>query len=290
MKRSYFLIFLSIIILIFIPLLTGISKPYKSSQTFEVMGTRLTITIKSSHPEDDIKVAYERVKQIEKLVNRFDPNSEISKINYFSTKNFKTGTQIKISKDTYNCIELASKTSDLTYGAFDITLRGNYKKIILNPEKSTITITKPGVTLNLDGKAKGYAVEEARKLLSNRGIKDGIIDTGSSIAVFNVPKKIGVRDPFKRDGIIKIITLNSWEALSTSGIYEQGLHIIDPKNGKRVNEIAGVTLIGKNAGILDGISTGICVMGARKGIEFAKKMDFPIIIITKNKEILRYKL
>ena len=223
------------------------------------MGTFVTIKIKGVNAPKNITLAYNRIKELEKIFNRFDPASEISKINSKLAENTKTKKFspliIKLSKDAYNCIALAQNISKLTNGAFDITLTGNYKNMTLNPEDYSIKILKPKIQLNLDGIAKGFAVEEARFLLFKRNVKDGIIDMRSSIAVFDIPKKIGVKNPFEKSGIFETISLNSGQALSTSGTYEQGLHIINPVDKKKVDYWVSITVIGKDAGFLDGLST-----------------------------------
>lgn len=285
MHRSFFYIIILIISIVFILIpIKNLNKNKQETQNFTIMGTYLSITIKGTNTNSDIVAAYNRIKKIETLINRFDPQSEISKINN------RHKNTIKISSDTYNCIELAQKVSYLTNGAFDITLSGDYKNIILISKNRSITFKKPRIKLNLDGIAKGYAVEEARKLLFERGIKDGIIDMGSSIAVFDMPKKVGIRNPFKKDEFIAVITLNSREALSTSGTYEQGLHIINPKIGKPANELIGITITGLNAGLLDGLSTGIFVMGIKNGFIFSKKQNIPVIMILKDGKILKNKI
>ncbi|OGC15440.1 hypothetical protein A3J90_04860 [candidate division WOR-1 bacterium RIFOXYC2_FULL_37_10] len=255
------------------------------------MGTFVTIKIKGVNAPKNITLAYNRIKELEKIFNRFDPASEISKINSKLAENTKTKKFspliIKLSKDAYNCIALAQNISKLTNGAFDITLTGNYKNMTLNPEDYSIKILKPKIQLNLDGIAKGFAVEEARFLLFKRNVKDGIIDMRSSIAVFDIPKKIGVKNPFEKSGIFETISLNSGQALSTSGTYEQGLHIINPVDKKKVDYWVSITVIGKDAGFLDGLSTGLFVMKKDEAVKLVKSLNLGAILITKDKKVFK---
>ncbi|OGC41708.1 hypothetical protein A2526_00710 [candidate division WOR-1 bacterium RIFOXYD2_FULL_36_8] len=256
--------------------------PVESSKTFQTMGTFVTIKLKSTDAKTDIQTAYNKIKELEKKLNRFDPQSEVSKIN-----NANPYVKIKISKDTYNCIALAKQVSKVTNGAFDITLSGNYQNINLNPNDYSIEKLKKDIYINLDGIAKGFAVEKARDLLFKRGIKDGIIDATSSIAIFEIPKRIGIKDPFKKDHIFEDFILGHGKALSTSGIYEQGNHIINPKTGKTPKTWVSVTVIGQDAGFLDGLSTGLFVMEEREALSLLKELYLSAILIKKDGKVIK---
>ncbi len=245
------------------------------------MGTYLNITAKSQTPEQDIQLVYDRIKNIEKEVNRFDKNSDISILNRAK------GKKTIVSKDLVACVELAKEVGRFTNGYFDITLSGDSERIIIDKEKSSITLPSSKTKINLDGIAKGYAVREAQSLLFKRGVKDGIINMGSSIAVLSAPKVVGIRDPFKKETLIGTLEIGSNMAISTSGIYEQGLHIIDPKTGKHVDEIEGLTVLGDDAGFMDGLSTGIVAMGFEKGFDFIVSKKIKAIIITKSGKVIR---
>ena len=254
--------------------------PATASKTFPVMGTEVTITITDRNPSQHIGAAYSRLKEIESKMNRFDPYSEISRIN---REGF--GAKVAVSQDTFDCISLAENISKITDGAFDITLTGNYKSLLLDKKYLTVGFKKPGITINLDGIAKGYGIESARRLLFKRGVKNAMIDARSSIAVIGGPWKIGLSDPRNNGEIIKIITLGSYEAVSTSGIEQQGLHIVNPKTGKPANGCVSVTLIGHDAGYLDGLSTGLFVLGPMNGKKLARRLGQKAIIITKDQII-----
>lgn len=229
--------------------------------SFKIMGTELKITVKDRRASAHIPAAVARIKEIEKLLSRYDSKSEVSRLN--------RGEKFKLSRDTRQCLALAQKAKQLTFGAFDAYYSGR---------------------LNLDGIGKGYAVEEARRLLYKRGVKSAIIDTGSSIAVLGGPWRIGIKHPRLKDQILGIIVLSDQEALSTSGDYEQGRHIIDPKTKKPAAACQAVTVVTRDAGLADALSTGIMVLGQKKGLALAKKLNFKVLIVAADGKVYRHNL
>lgn len=57
------------------------------------------------------------------------------------------------------------------------------------------------------------------------------------------------------------------QAVATSGNYERGGHIYNPKNKKEASEIASITVIADNIFDADRFATAAFAMG-KKGIEF----------------------
>lgn len=262
------------------------------SRTFKMMGTQVTITVKDQNRGAHIEAAYKRLKELEEKLDRHAPLSEVNRIN-----NLAGLAAASVSDDTFRCVKLAIQAAEKTSGAFDPTLK-NYKKIKLDAKNRTVKLLDEKIQLNLDGVGKGFAVEEARKVLRKRGVKSAMIDLRSSIAVIGSSAsasadkawKIGIKHPRKKDAILEVITLNDGESVSTSGDYEQGRHIIDPKTGKPATLCQAVTVVGRDAGWADALSTGIFVMGPAKGLELAKKLNLKVLIVDAKGKVIKYKL
>jgi len=254
------------------------------SRTFNLMGTQVTITVKDGNRGAHIEAAYKRLKELEGKLDRHAPLSEVNRIN-----NLAGLAAASISDDTLRCVKLALLAAEKTSGAFDPTLK-NYKKIKLDMKNRTVKLLDEKLQLNLDGVGKGFAVEEARKVLRKRGVKSAMIDMRSSIAVIGQPWKIGIKHPRRKNAILEVITLEGGEAVSTSGDYEQGRHIINPKTGKPAILCQAVTVVARDAGWADALSTGIFVLGPEKGLELAKKLNIKVLIVDAKGKIIRYKL
>lgn len=146
----------------------------------------------------------------------------------------------------------------------------------LNLADRTAYLSSSQASLDLGGIAKGYAVDLCIDRFSEgedtpRGL---MVDLGGNIRVLGESRKdhpwrIGVRNPFNREDIIGVLTLTNGMAVATSGNYERFVtiagrryaHIIDPRNGRPVEGMAGVTVIARTATETDAMSTALFVMG-----------------------------
>jgi thiamine biosynthesis lipoprotein len=99
-----------------------------------------------------------------------------------------------------------------------------------------------------------------------------MIDAGGDIQVHGhnpdgEPWKIGLRNPFNRDEIVKTITTSS-DGVATSGTAVRGQHIYNPKLPESpIEEIVSLTVIGPNIYEADRFATAAFAMG-RSGVVF----------------------
>lgn len=250
-------------------------------KTVMVMGT--TLRVKG----DGAQLAIDEAKRLDRLFSRFNPKSDISLINQAAGEK-----PVKVTKETFDLIATSLIVSDLSGGAFDVTLgrNGNYRAIALDRKSQTVFLRHKGMSLDLGGIGKGAAVELARhKLLANKA-KKTLIDMHSSIAAIGGPWKIGVIDPRgaqpgMKAKLLEVVTLNDGDALSTSGGYEQPGHIIDPRNGRVANGCLGVTVIAQDAAIADALSTAIFVLGPEQGMKLANKLAAKAVIVDRKGKI-----
>ena len=121
-----------------------------------------------------------------------------------------------------------------------------WQRLELDPETKSARLREPGMCLDLGGIAKGFAVDEIRKIYARHGIKDGLINLGASslYAVGKNPKgerwRVGIRHPRSADPDVRLAVIPlTDQALSTSGDYERFFeqdgvryhHILDPRTG-----------------------------------------------------------
>src|SRR5690606_37344542 len=109
------------------------------------------------------------------------------------------------------------------------------------------------------------------------------------------PWKIGIKNPFKRHGIAKVLKLKD-SALATSGSYEKyaeidGVryaHIINPKTGYPTTGLTSVTIYGASAEFANALSTSIMVLGEKEGKKLAKKYPkYKFLFITDKGKIIK---
>ncbi|MFH1202333.1 MAG: FAD:protein FMN transferase [Candidatus Omnitrophota bacterium] len=274
------------------------NKPlYKETQLH--LGTFVEVT---SSNKSASRIVFAHIKELETIFNKFDPQSEVSRLN-------KLGA-LKVSNELIKIIERAKYFHQISNGAFDITvspLVDLWKHAIktkelpsesqINKAKNligmdnisidrndyVIKFTKKGLNIDLGAIAKGYAVDEAIEELKKSGINDALINAGGQIYCLGTnngrPWNIGIQDPRDSSKILGYLKLVD-RAVATSGNYQQYFilnhrhysHIIDPRTGYPAdNKIASVTVIAPDGTTADALSTAIFVLGKVRGETLAKK-------------------
>jgi thiamine biosynthesis lipoprotein len=231
-----------------------------------LMGTPVRVRVEGPNAPSLARQALAEIKRLDRLFNRFEPESEISLLNRLAGQ-----APLEISRDTLECLRIAQDMWGLSGGAFDVTLGYPGALVVTAAEKKVYL--KKGVKIDLGALGKGYAAEAVRRLLLKKGAKSGMIDMRSSIAVFgDRDRKIGVQDPRDREKFLGTIILKGGQSLATSGDYERGEHILDPRVRAPARLCRSVTVIGKNAAETDALATAIFVLGPAQGLQLVESL------------------
>lgn len=191
---------------------------------------------------------FDYFKYIDEKFSPYKQNSEVTKINDGRLKEENVGGDMKL------VFALSEATKKDTDGYFDIK-----KNNFLDPS----------------GIVKGWAIYNASKLVSQLGYENFYISAGGDIQTKGVSingKKwaVGIRNPFNVNENVKVIYLTS-HGIATSGIYERGNHIYNPK-GKMSDEVVSLSVIGANVYEADRFATAAFAIG-RAGINFIEKQN-----------------
>jgi len=153
----------------------------------------------------------------------------------------------------------------------------------------TMTSTNPAVQLDFGGIAKGYAIDIACDTLKNLGIDNAIVNAGGDLRAFGShgdrPWRIAVRDP--AGGIIAALEAGQDEAIFTSGNYERFRqdnqirypHILDPRTGWPVKDLASVTVITREGWLADAAATALIVAGLDDWVEVARSLGLDQVLL-----------
>ncbi len=315
-KKSRFTI--TIGILLAIPFINSCSPSPERifKETRPSMYTVVSITVVSPteiQANRAINASFVELDRIATLLNFYSDTSELSAINR------QAGEQpVKVSKDTLDIIERSIYVSEMTEGAFDITVGPlvklwdiqnevipdrksideksqiiGYKNIVIDRAASTVFIKRKGAQIDLGGIIKGYAVDKVVEVLHQNGIHSGIVAVGGEIR--SLGKKpdgtswlIGVQNPRQKgtdDAVVATIELSD-KALSTSGDYiryfeKDGVryhHLLDPKTGSPSRQCGSTTIIADDNTTTDGFSK-LFILGPEKGLAVANKLGFDILFI-----------
>jgi FAD:protein FMN transferase len=268
-----------------------------------------------------IDKAFERAEEIDKKFNVLNPESLLYDFNHKNTP--------VTDPEIVAVIEKALEISKKSDGKFDITVfplvdiwgfhralsgelvepphdvpkasaiketLGKVGYRYLGIKNGTLTKKHSDVMIDLGGIAKGYAVQEAAKVLKDLGIRSALVDFGGNIYVIGKikerPWKIAVKNPFG-EGIVGIVEMSD-KGISTSGNYERFFekdgvrycHIIDPATGYPARGLSSVTVIYPDNTIPDGWSTTLFILGKEKGNKLPEKETYgEAIYITEKGEI-----
>ena len=115
------------------------------------------------------------------------------------------------------------------------------------------------------GYVKGWAAQDSLRFFAEVGISRIQINAGGDLVVRGgydekTPWKIGIRHPDFVDQIAKEYELFDG-AVASSGTYERGAHIIDPRVGVPAVGARAATVVGPDAAIADALATAIMVDG-----------------------------
>jgi len=210
------------------------------------MGMPVSVEIADSSAEENMfNEVFSYFDYVDGKFSIYKEESEISKINR------KELDEKDASADMREIFALSEKTNKETKGYFDIkTPEGKYDP---------------------SGLVKGWAIFNAAKIISKAGLHNFYVEAGGDIQTSGKnekgePWRVGIRDPFKKDEIVKVIAV-SGEGVATSGIYERGEHIYNPKTGGVPKDVASLTVVGPDIYEADRFATAAFAMGA-DGINF----------------------
>jgi len=262
-------------------------------RTQSLLGTTVEITVVDRDKprraiDRSIEKAFREIERIEQLLSRFRPGSDISRINvdaYLEPQ--------KVALETIALIEKAIRFSQLSEGAFDITLeRAGYRNIKILKQKQRVSFAKREMKLDLGGIAKGYAVDRAIEVLKQEGIKCALVNAGGDIYGLgsrdrNSNWQVGLQHPRKKDVILAVLELED-RACATSGDYECPDHIVNPKTGYPPQDTpASVTVLAKDCLSADALATSVFVLGPTKGINLINQLEDTEAIVISIKEDAR---
>lgn len=151
--------------------------------------------------------------------------------------------------------------------------------------------------ITLDGIAKGYAADEALKVIRKTGIKHALVNVGGDMATLGSkpeaePWIIALLNPDDETQSLANFHI-AGEAVATSGNYaryfdpEQKVgHIINPKTGYSAQECISVTVIAENAIQADALATSIFVMGPEAGVALIDSLsNVECFVVDANREL-----
>jgi len=171
----------------------------------------------------------------------------------------------------------------------DALVRQHPSSLDIRIDGMMMSSQNPAVQLDFGGIAKGYAIDIACNTLRNYGIENAIVNAGGDLrAIGNHgerPWRVAVRDP--AGGIIGTLETGVDEAIFTSGNYERFRqdnetrypHILDPRTGWPVKDVASLTVITDEGWLADAAATALIVAGVNDWPQVARSLSLDQVLM-----------
>jgi thiamine biosynthesis lipoprotein len=178
-------------------------------------------------------------------------------------------------------------------------------KVIIDERNSTVFLEDPEMSLDVGAVAKGYAVEQVSQIAMKNGFDSGLISVGGNVraigdkGVNRQPWNLGIQNPDleSSETTIQIVYVKD-SSLVTSGDYERYYtvngknyhHIIDPVTLFPSEYFKSVSIICRDSGIADALSTSVFIMPFEKGLSLIDSLpETAAMWVMKDGEIRKSK-
>jgi thiamine biosynthesis lipoprotein len=206
------------------------------------MGTTVSVDIQPPLvPSGTVDALFEELHDVDARFSTYKPDSEISRLMRGELR------EEDASLDVRHVLAACDHLAIATDGAFDARRH------------------RPDGRLDPSGYVKGWAVEEAAWRLDSAGARNYWINAGGDIVARGHAEpgrawRVGIRHPDQADRVAAVLAVSD-RAVATSGTYERGEHIIDPRSGRPAAGLRSVTVVGPGLAFTDAYATAVYAMG-----------------------------
>ena len=279
------------------------ARPHNDLQLVEyrhpAMGVELVIQAWTSDYDAAVQAigqAVRRVEQLEQILSDYREDSEVRLV----SQSLMKATRVPVNDDLMNVLVLSRKMWEVGEGKFDVTIgplsalwrkarksgklpdpdaakealaRTGFGNLKLDPENGTIELAagKPVPQFDFGAIGKGYAADEALRVLREAGFPAALVELGGDLACGSPPPgRIGWRIALSSvdrelkspDGNLVYTELSNC-GIATSGDRHQFMevdgvrysHLIDPRSGEPLTCSRLVTAIAPSGAEADALAT-----------------------------------
>lgn len=276
------------------------------------MGTKFTLTFYADDQEianAASQAAFARIGELNSLLSDYDEASELSRLSAGSPHK----KPVKVSPELWTVLSHAQAVSRETGGAFDVTVGPvvrlwrrarrqselpsperltaalaaiGYQRMHLDADAQAVSLTAPDMRLDLGGIAKGYAGDEALRVLRERGITQALVDVGGELVAGDAPPgeagwRIAIASPDDAEtnssdsqpapryvSIANAAVAQSgdtWQFVEIDG--KRYSHIVDPHTGLGLTTEVAVSVIAPDGITADALASALSVLPPEAGLK-----------------------
>jgi FAD:protein FMN transferase len=262
------------------------------------------------------KAGFDRIRELNAILSDYEDDSELNEVRHTSG----SGRRVRVSPELWKVMRAAEGFSRDSGGAFDVTAgpliqlwkRARRQRALPDPDRltearirvghfyigfrsadRTLVLWRAGMRLDLGGIAKGFAMDEAMRVLKKRGIRSALISGGGDMVASAAP-------PGKQAWRIELPTLRGDDpsrfvalvnaAFATSGDRFQFVildgqrysHIVDPRSGRALSDRALAYVVAPTGMIADALATSASVLSGTEAVQLAEKKGAVISVTREN--------
>jgi thiamine biosynthesis lipoprotein len=281
------------------------------TESHQTMGTEIHLTAWTPDAEAAdaaFEAAFAEFDRLDAMMTIWRTESDISALNAAAGDH-----PVPVQPEVREVLRIAHEVSEWTDGRFDVTfgaLAGlwkfdyqnqdntipdrseilarlpliNYRDVVIDDQAGTAFVKRKGMSVNLGGIGKGYAVDRAVVILRQHGLRDFMIQAGGDMYVSgrrgDRPWRLGIQDPRgEPDQSFATVDLSD-ATFSTSGDYERFFikdgrryhHILDLSIGEPSQTCRSVTLVTDRAVIADALAKGVFVLSPADGMALIERL------------------
>ena len=259
-------------------------------RTHPAMGTAFRIIVyaaDSAQAVKEIERAFVRVDSLERIMSDYRSDSELNRLSQTAGRD----TFVSVSPDLWRVLCSAQRLSRRSAGAFDVSIGPlsklwrrafrrqefpdsaavaaardavGYRNIELRRRDRSVRLRREGMSLDLGGIAKGYAVDAAMAVFRAGDIDRVLVDGGGDLLLGDPPPGAAGWRIASPKG--EIVMHN--RAIATSGDRYRYLewagrrysHLIDPRTGYGVTHGSAVSVLAPTATLADALASAASIL------------------------------
>ncbi len=254
------------------------------------------------------RLAFFRIEELNEILSDYRDGSEINRLSAKSG----SGEWRGVSDDLFSILLISKKISRRTCGAFDVTvgpvvqlwrraMRRNsfptegelrearravgYRHVKLRRRTKSVKLNRQNMRLDVGGIGKGYAADEAVKVLEKLGIESVLIDAGGDVTLNDPPPgktawEISVDSGSPQDSSATTIFLANMGVATSGATYRflehDGIrhsHIVNPKTGVGLRFHVRTTVVAPSGTLADALATAFSVARIERSKKIIRKFS-----------------
>lgn len=262
----------------------------------------------------------ETLERINRLMSTYLKDSDLSRFNSDNSTDW-----VSVDLETANVVKRAIEIHDTIDASFDIRVASAVERWNFGPNKKAFELptdediaqldrlrdngeiqvrldppaikkSVPALKIDLSAIAKGYAVDQVVRTISDLGHEHSMVEVGGEVYALGYrdaklePWRIGIERPSKGKRSIQAKVRLHNQALATSGNYRNYFthagrhysHTIDPTTSRPVEHfLASATVVADDCMTADALATAVMVVGADHGHRLAEQNQFLLFTIDR---------